>query len=39
MSTENFDEVSFTNTVKNIESKNWIKYFINLKNVRLSKKS
>lgn len=34
-----FDETSMQNLAKNIESKGWIKFFINTKNVRLAKKS
>ena len=39
MNTDTFEEISFQNTVKNIETKGRIKFFINAKNVRLARKS
>ena len=39
MNTDTFEEISFLNTVKNIETKGRIKFFINAKNVRLARKS
>lgn len=39
MNTDTFEELNFVNTVKNIEQKGRIKFFVNTKNVRLAKKS